>query len=114
MLHQCFFEVGLFDFFRQTQEIEIVRVFHQFISKVALRLWQCQVEIRNGFSLPAEKVGFDLVFQNRAAPIVFNGFVNVKKGLDDVFDLFKDTYIVKKCLFLHVATFCTKLQVIAK
>ncbi len=37
-------------------------------------------KIGNRLALPMVKSGFDLIFQHRPAPMVFDGFADVEKG----------------------------------
>src|SRR4029077_2084726 len=70
-------QVALLRFGRESEEIEIVRVFDDLLRKIGLRLRESGLEIGERLSLTAVEATVDLHDEDVAAPAILNGLLGI-------------------------------------
>ena len=81
VISEVFFQLQFLHIFFQRQKIKFIRVFECFPGEVALWSGQDKFKIIKGFSLSFKQLIFNLNLKHISGPIVFNGFIQIEKGL---------------------------------
>jgi len=94
VVEQAALQIALVGIVAESEKIEVVRIFGDVPREVGLRRGQRAVEVGNGFPLPVQSPGLDLVNQNVATPSVLNGRFGVPDTVFGSLDAIQDADIV--------------------
>ena len=81
VVEQTTLQIALVGIVAEGEKIEVLWIFGDVPREVGLRRWQCAVEVCDGFPLPVQSSGFDLVNQDVATPAVLDGRFGVPDTL---------------------------------